>query len=589
VTVSERIDPEVRVVYARLWRYVTPHKLVFILAVIGMAMTALVEGGLVYLLKPLTDETLVGQNLESANWIPIAFMGIFVLRGVSGFATEASLGWIGRQVISDLRRQVFSKFLTLPAKFFDAQTTGPLLSRMTYNVEMVAESVTSVVTIAVRDLLTVIAAFCVMLYHSPTLTVFVLILFPVVALIVRLLGNAFRRYSNRIQDSVGEVTQLSDEVIRGNWVVKAFGGYDYERSRINEADGRNRKQNLKLIRVRSFGVAVTQVVFGVGIALVIYFAGRQAVANEITAGQFISFFAAMMLMLQPVRRITNVNATLQRGVAGADSLFMIMDEQDEEDSGTVEIERVKGNVSFDAVCFSYGSDNGPVLRDISFDLPAGKTLAIVGHSGSGKSTLASLLPRFYDLDSGDIRIDGTSIRDLTLSSLRNNIGLVTQDVVLFNDTIANNLAYGELRSHSQEELLDAAEAAYVLDFANEMPDKLETMVGDRGVLLSGGQRQRIAIGRALLKNAPILILDEATSSLDSQSERRIQDALNVLMKDRTTLVIAHRLSTVENADRIVVLDAGRIVESGTHAELIAQRGRYAALYNMQFGAETSNE
>ena len=589
MTVSERIDPEVRVVYARLWRYVTPHKLVFILAVIGMAMTALVEGGLVYLLKPLTDETLVGQNLESANWIPIAFMGIFVLRGVSGFATEASLGWIGRQVISDLRRQVFSKFLTLPAKFFDAQTTGPLLSRMTYNVEMVAESVTSVVTIAVRDLLTVIAAFCVMLYHSPTLTVFVLILFPVVALIVRLLGNAFRRYSNRIQDSVGEVTQLSDEVIRGNWVVKAFGGYDYERSRINEADGRNRKQNLKLIRVRSFGVAVTQVVFGVGIALVIYFAGRQAVANEITAGQFISFFAAMMLMLQPVRRITNVNATLQRGVAGADSLFMIMDEQDEEDSGTVEIERVKGNVSFDAVCFSYGSDNGPVLRDISFDLPAGKTLAIVGHSGSGKSTLASLLPRFYDLDSGDIRIDGTSIRDLTLSSLRNNIGLVTQDVVLFNDTIANNLAYGELRSHSQEELLDAAEAAYVLDFANEMPDKLETMVGDRGVLLSGGQRQRIAIGRALLKNAPILILDEATSSLDSQSERRIQDALNVLMKDRTTLVIAHRLSTVENADRIVVLDAGRIVESGTHAELIAQRGRYAALYNMQFGAETSNE
>ncbi|MBT8092206.1 MAG: lipid A export permease/ATP-binding protein MsbA [Gammaproteobacteria bacterium] len=582
---NNRIDPEVRVVYGRLWRYVTPHKLIFVIAVIGMALTAVVEGGLVYLLKPLTDETLVAQNLESAQWIPIAFMVIFILRGATGFATEASLGWIGRQVISDLRREVFSKFLTLPARFFDAHSTGPLLSRMTYNVEMVAESVTSVVTIAVRDILTVIAAICVMLYHSPSLTVFVAILFPVVAIIVRLLGIAFRRYSGRIQDSVGEVTQVTDEIVRGNWVVKAFGGYDYERSRIEDADGRNRRQNLKLIRVRSLGVAVTQVVFGFGIALVIFFAGRQAVANQITAGQFISFFAAMMLMLQPVRRITNVNATLQRGVAAADSLFMIMDEKDEEDTGTVEAGRVEGNVVFDNVGFSYGGDNAPVLQNINIELDAGKTLAIVGHSGGGKSTLVSLLPRFYDVDSGVIRIDGMAIRDLTLSSLRSNISLVTQDVVLFNDTIANNLAYGQLKSCSEEELLAAAEAAHVMEFASEMPHGLDTMVGDRGVLLSGGQRQRIAIGRALLKNAPILILDEATSSLDTQSERRIQDALNVLMENRTTLVIAHRLSTVENADRIIVLEAGRIVEAGTHAELIAKQGHYESLYQMQFGAE----
>ena len=582
---NSRIDPEVRVVYGRLWRYVTPHKLIFIIAVIGMAMTAAVEGGLVYLLKPLTDETLVAQNLESAQWIPLAFMAIFILRGAAGFATEASLGWIGRQVISDLRREVFSKFLTLPAKFFDSQSTGPLLSRMTYNVEMVAESVTSVVTIAVRDILTVIAAISGMLYHSPSLTVFVAILFPVVAIIVRLLGIAFRRYSGRIQDSVGEVTQVTDEIVRGNWVVKAFGGYDYERSRIEDADGRNRRQNLKLIRVRSLGVAVTQVVFGFGIALVIFFAGRQAVADQITAGQFISFFAAMMLMLQPVRRITNVNATLQRGVAAADSLFMIMDEKDEEDNGTAELERVVGNVVFENVGFSYGGDNVPVLRDIDINLEAGKTLAIVGHSGGGKSTLVSLLPRFYDVDSGVIRIDGVPIRDLTLESLRQNISLVTQDVVLFNDTIANNLAYGQLKSCSEDELLAAAEAAHVLEFAKEMPNGLDTMVGDRGVLLSGGQRQRIAIGRALLKNAPILILDEATSSLDTQSERRIQDALNVLMENRTTLVIAHRLSTVENADHIIVLEAGRIVESGTHDELIAKKGHYESLYKMQFGAE----
>ncbi|MBT8087982.1 MAG: lipid A export permease/ATP-binding protein MsbA [Gammaproteobacteria bacterium] len=586
---TKRIDPEVRVVYARLWRYVTPHKFIGFIAVIGMAVTAVVEAGLVYLLEPLTDEALVAQNLKTANWIPIAFMVIFVLRGISGFATEASLGWIGRHVISDLRREVFSKFLTLPASFFDAQTSGPLLSRMTYNVEMVAESVTSVVTIAVRDTLTVIAAFCVMLYHSPTLTVFVAVLFPVVALIVRLLGIAFRRYSSRIQDSVGEVTQVTDEVIRGNWVVKAFGGYDYERSRLEQADSANRKQHLKLIRVRSMGVAVTQVVFGFGIALVIYVAGRQAVEDAISAGQFISFFAAMMLMLQPVRRITNVNATLQRGVAGADSLFMIMDEKDEVDSGTVEIDRLHGDVRFDDVCFSYGDDKGPVLKNISIDLAAGQTLAIVGHSGGGKSTLVSLLPRFYEPDSGAISIDGIPVQDLKLACLRENISLVTQDVVLFNDTIANNLAYGSLGAQSEDKLVEAAEAAHVLDFVESLPDKMQTFVGDRGLLLSGGQRQRIAIGRALLKNAPILILDEATSSLDTQSERHIQDALNVLMKNRTTLVIAHRLSTVEKADRIIVLDEGQIVESGTHAELLEKDGRYAALYRMQFSAEPDSE
>ena len=589
MAVTKRIDLEVRVVYARLWRYVTPHKLIGFIAVIGMATTAVVEAGLVALLAPLTDQALVAKQLETVKWIPYAFMVIFILRGISGFATEASLGWIGRQVISDLRRQVFSKFLTLPASYFDSQTSGPLLSRMTYNVEMVAESVTSVVTIAVRDILTVIAAFCVMLYYSPVLTIFVAILFPIVALIVRVLGIAFRRYSDRIQASVGEVTQVTDEVIRGNHVVKAFGGYDYELARLVDADGRNRSQNLKLIRVRSMGVAVTQVVFGFGIALVIFVAARESLKDALTAGEFIAFFSAMMLMLQPVRRITNVNATLQRGVAGADSLFMVIDEQDEEDNGTVEIDRVKGDVRFVDACFSYGDDNGPVLEDINIELEAGKTLAIVGQSGSGKSTLASLLPRFYELDSGDILIDGTSIHDLTLASLRNNISLVTQDVVLFNDTIANNLAYGQLRSHSDEEVLRAAEAAHVLDFANELPHKLETMVGDRGVLLSGGQRQRIAIGRALLKNAPILILDEATSSLDTQSERRIQDALDVLMKDRTTLVIAHRLSTVEKADRIVVLDSNRIVESGTHSELIAQGGEYAALYHMQFNTEMNDE
>jgi len=583
--VSNRLDPRVKEVYGRLWRYAMPHRAIGLIAVVAMAATAVVEAAMVWLVEPLMDETLVEHNLETARWMPIAFITIFVARGLAGYATESSLGWMGRSVISALRRDVFNKFLTLPSRFIEKHATGPMLSRMTYNVEMVAESVTSVVTIMVRDLLTVFAAMGVMIYQSVRLFVFVMILLPIIAALIQVLGRAFRRYSGRIQDSVGEVTQVTEEVLTGNRVVKIFGGYDYESERLAEVDARNFRQNLKLIRSRSLGVAVTQVIFGVGVAGVIYAAGVESVNGDLSPGSFMSFFGAMMLMLQPLRRITNVNATLQRGIAAGDSLFRIIDEKDEVDAGTHSSEDVRGKVEFRNITFSYGDEAATVLHDVSFTVEAGKSIAIVGQSGGGKSTLVSLLPRFYDVDKGEILLDGTPVADYQLANLRSNISLVSQDVILFNDTIANNLAYGQLRQCSRAELLQAAEAAYVIDFVKDLPDGFETIVGNRGILLSGGQRQRIAIGRALLKNAPVLILDEATSALDSKSERRIQEALSALMQNRTTLVIAHRLSTVESADQIIVLDQGRVIESGTHKSLLVADGVYADLYRMQFSDE----
>ncbi|MDX1480950.1 MAG: lipid A export permease/ATP-binding protein MsbA [Woeseiaceae bacterium] len=586
---TETLKTRVVAVYRRLWTYVLPHRKVGIIALIAMAATAVIEMSLVAMVEPLMDEALVARNLEATKWLPVAFVIVFILRGITGFATEASLGWIGRNVISSLRRDVFRKFLTLPSGYFENQAAGGMLSRMTYNVEMVAESVTNVVVIVVRDFLTVVAAIGLMIYQSPRLFVSVVLVFPVIALLIRVLGKAFRRYSGRIQDSVGEVTQVSEEVLNGNRVVKIFGGYEYEMGRLTEVDERNLRQNLKLIRSRSLGAAITQVIFGIGVAAVVYFAGIESVNGNLSPGSFMAFFGAMMLMLQPLRRVTNVNATLQRGVAAGDSLFEIIDEKDEADTGTFRAERVRGDVEFRNVSFSYGNEDTRVIRDVSFTVKPGKTLAIVGHSGSGKSTLVSLLPRFYDVDDGVILLDDRPITEYTLDSLRQQISLVSQDVVLFNDSIANNLAYGQLKARSQSEVLQAAEAAHVLDFVKELPNGLETMVGDRGVLLSGGQRQRIAIGRALLKDAPVLILDEATSSLDTRSERRIQEALNALMRDRTTLVIAHRLSTVERADEIIVLHEGRIVESGTHQSLLDAGGRYAELYAMQFSDDAAEK
>ena len=379
---SKRIDPRVIEVYGRLWRYVIPYRLLGFIAVIGMVASSLVEGLLVWMLEPMTDEALVAHNLETAKWLPVAFVGVFIVRGLAGFATESSLGWIGRGVISALRRDVFKKFLTLPSRFIEQNSTGPLLSRMTYNVEMISESVTHVVTTLIRDVLTILAAAAVMLYQSPRLTVLVAIVLPLIALLIRALAKAFRRYSSRIQDSVGEVTQVTEEVLSGHRVVKIFGGYAYETERMFNADERNRKQHLKLVQARSLGTALTQVIFGLSVALVIYFAGVESMENKLSPGKFISFFSAMMLMLQPLRRLTNLNAVIQRGIAAGDSLFRIMDEPDEVDSGTVERDKVRGDVEFRNVRFSYGNNGAQVIDNLSLSVAAGRSLAIVGHSGS---------------------------------------------------------------------------------------------------------------------------------------------------------------------------------------------------------------
>ena len=579
---TSNADDSVFHIYKRLWSYVTPYRVIGLIAIFSMAATAFVEMIMVALVEPLMDETLVAKNLEASRWLPIAFIGIFVIRGFMGFATEASLGWIGRNVISTLRREVFEKFLTLPISFFEKRKKGSIISKITYNVEMISESVTHVVTILIRDVLTVIAAIALMIYQSPRLFMMVALVLPVIAVLIKFLGSAFRRYSGKIQNSVGEVTQVSEEVLIGNKIVKIFGGNDYEMNRLINIDESNRLQNLKLIRSRSMGVAVTQVIFGIGVSGVIYLAGIEAINSQLSPGSFMSFFGAMMLMLQPVRRITNVNATLQRGVAASRSLFSVIDQPEEIDTGSHVSNSISGSIRFSNVSFSYNKGEKNVLENISFEIKAGKSLAIVGRSGSGKSTIVNLLARFYNLSKGEIFIDDIPIQEYVLSNLRKNISLVNQDVILFNDTISNNLAYGELTNTTTADQLIAAETAHILDFAKEFPNGLETIIGDRGELLSGGQRQRIAIGRAILKDAPILILDEATSSLDSKSERNIQLALDKLMKNCTTLVIAHRLSTVERVDQIIVLHKGRIVEIGNHQELLDKNNHYAELYRIQF-------
>ena len=577
--------------YLRLLKYATPYWSIFILGALAMLIYALTDTGFAYLIKTLTDNfagTTDGAYIGEWKFnLPIAVIIIFIIRGISGFFSVYNIGWIGRQVIKALREEVFTKFLYLPTSFLDHKSNAELLSKVTFNIEQVAESTSNTITILIRDTLTIFALTAYMVYLSPRLAGVIFLVVPVIALIVRFLGKLFRRYSERIQDSMGDVTHLIKETLQNHRIIKIFNGQDYESQKFEQVNEGNRKHNMKLFSTKAIGDAVTIFVASLGVAGVVYVATLGEV-KDMEIGNFTGFITAMVLLMTPLKRLTNVNAMIQRGIAASASIFLLIDEENEVDNGEVEhliahAEGLTGKIEFRNVSFSYDKKQKNALSDIDLTIQPGETLAIVGKSGSGKTTLVNLLPRFYDITEGKLLIDGIAVDNYILKSLRNNISLVTQEVILFNDTILNNVAYG---SFSEEETLKAISAANMDEFVDKLAEGLLTKVGDEGILLSGGQRQRIAIARALLKDAPILILDEATSALDTESERYIQNALEKLMQNRTTLVIAHRLSTVEKADRIVVLADGEIVESGSHKELINQDGEYALLHRLQFNDKT---
>lgn len=569
-------------IYRRLLRYLIPYKLAFGIAVIGMVFAAATDTGIAAILKPLLDGGFVEKDPTWIQLLPVLFIGLALLRSVSTFVSTFVMAWIGRNIVKVLRREMFTHLLKLPTSFYDGSSSGQLISKFTFDVEQVADAATNAITIIIKDVLTVTFLLIFMFYTSWQLSMVFLLLGPVIVVLVTFVNKRFRRISTNIQASMGNVTQVSEEAIEGHRVIKTFGGQGYESAHFEAVNEGNRRQFMKMIATSVASVQVIQLISACALATIIFLATSEPILEEITVGIFMSFLAAMMMLLTPIKRLTTVNVTVQRGIAAAKSLFNLLDAQAENDNGSIEIERVTGAVEFKGACFAYEQSKGVVLDDVSFSAMAGKSIAFVGKSGSGKTTLVSLLPRFYELTAGSITIDGHDVCDLKLENLRQHIALVSQDVTLFNDTIARNIAYGSLKESSEADIIRAAKAAHAMEFIEALPDGLNTMVGDNGVLLSGGQRQRLAIARALLKNAPILILDEATSALDTESERYIQAALDVLMKDRTTFVIAHRLSTIEKADTIIVMHEGKIVESGKHEQLLAMKGYYANLYHLQF-------
>ncbi|MDR9423971.1 MAG: lipid A export permease/ATP-binding protein MsbA [Marinobacter sp.] len=567
--------------YKRLLRYVKPFWLAFALAIMGNVIYAAASTGMAAAMEYVIAAI---ENPTDENRVLLTglIVGVFAFRGIGTFFSQYFISYVGRNVINALRNDVFDRLMTLPSRYFDDNAAGRLVSKLTFNVEQVAEATTSAVTITLREGLTIVGLLGFMIYTNWKLTLVFLTVGPLIGLVVNYASKRFRRISQRIQGSMGDITHVASESISGYRVVRTFGGEDYERERFRAVSHRNLKQSLKMASTQAISVPVVQVLVAIAIAALVWTMLSPEIRGEMSTGQLIAFITAATTMAKPIRQVTSVHSKIQKGVAAAYDVFETIDEPPEQDPGTYAPARVDGHIEFDQVSFRYRDQLDNVLEGITVDIPAGQSVALVGRSGSGKSTMVSLLPRFYEYTSGDIRIDGHSLNEFSLRALRAQVALVNQNVVLFNDSIAANIAYGALRHCSREEIREAADKAHASEFIDRMPEGMDTLIGDNGVMLSGGQRQRLAIARAILKDAPVLILDEATSALDSESERHIQEALETVMQGRTTLVIAHRLSTIEKADRILVMDNGRIVESGTHSELLEQEGAYAQLHQIQF-------
>lgn len=571
--------------YLRLLKYVKPYWRVFALSLLGMVIVALTEPALPAMMKPLLDGTFVHKDEVLIRWMPIIIIALVMVRGSAEYVASYAVNWVGNKLVMDLRQAMFDKLLTLPTAAYDDHASGNLISKLTYDVTQVTAAGTSVLTVLFKDSLSLLGLLAWMLWLNWKMTLLSLIIAPLIVGVVRLISVRLRNSSRAVQQAMGDVTQVLQETIEGHKVVKLFGGQRYEAARFAEQTNSVRRYMMKQATAAAASVPVVQLLAGIALAAIVYLATQQSGSNEITVGEFVSFIAAMLMLTAPLKRITGVNEPLQRGLAAAESVFDLIDQAGENDLGQITIARARGEIHFDDVSFTYAEAVWPALNSITLTIKPGETVALVGVSGGGKTTLANLVPRFYRPNSGRILLDGHDLESLTLASLRANIALVSQDVVLFNDTVAANIAYGVMRETSEADIVAAAVAAHAMEFIRAMPQGLQTLVGENGVKLSGGQRQRLAIARALLKNAPVLILDEATSALDSESERHVQAALDTLMQGRTTIVIAHRLSTIEKAACIVVLDKGHIAELGSHSELLATAGMYSRLYRIQFAPE----
>jgi subfamily B ATP-binding cassette protein MsbA len=569
-------------VYRRLLGYGVPYWKMFVSSVVAMVIYATLGPAFAKLIQPLIDGSFLQNDPEVLRRAPLILLGLSLVRGLSGFATDYCSGWVSRRVIADLRQALFDQLLNLPCHFYDGSSGGQLLSRLLYNTEQVSNSLTKGVTAVFKEGLTIIGLTALMFYENLMLSLVFMVTGPLLGISIRKVNQRFRKISMRIQESMGNVGHVAQEAIDGQRIVKVFNGKTCESRKFSRENQNNQLRQMKLISAEAVSDAIIQFIYIGGFATILYVVSLESVRQTITPGSLISFIAAMAMMLSPIKRVTQVLNILQRGIAAGDSIFELLDRARENDTGTRTVSAVRGRIEYRQVSLAYTDSARQALRDISLVVEPGQTIALVGESGSGKTSLVRLLPRLYEPTAGQILLDGIDIQALTLESLRGQIAYVGQEVTLFNDTLANNIAYGCRENVSLEAIRQAAAAAHALDFIEKLPDGFDTVVGQQGIVLSGGQRQRIAIARALLRNSPILILDEATSALDAESERKVQEALEQLMQNRTTLVIAHRLSTIQNADRIYVMGEGRIIESGTHEELLSVPSRYAGLYAMQF-------